>query len=214
MTHTLHRRGSVESLREDFVLLSMGAKGINLDGTEEKLSQMWEVISHYRSDIVNFGNITDGNCQRTDLEALQKAKNRIIHAVFKDRNTLQTCLKELKDRNLGVSVVVSGLYDEVSELCSEIGLSPHTVEYSLGIHGNIDKLPGEKVLEIITMCGHAMVAPNLVNHMVNEIDAGKMTCDEAAKGLCRSCDCGIFNPYRAAKLLEALASETQVEPDA
>ncbi len=36
MTHTLHRRGSEESLDKDYVLLCMAAKGINEDGSEDQ----------------------------------------------------------------------------------------------------------------------------------------------------------------------------------
>ena len=56
VTHTLHRRGDVESLHEDYVLLFMPAKGINFDESEERMKQIWEVISHYKENLVNFGN--------------------------------------------------------------------------------------------------------------------------------------------------------------
>ncbi len=92
----------------------------------------------------------------------------------------------------------------MEKLCSEIGLSPHTVEYSLGIHGNTKKLPDENLLEITTMCGHAMVSPNLVIDLVKQIDTGETTHEEASKELSRMCDCGIFNPFRAEKLLRKL----------
>jgi len=95
----------------------------------------------------------------------------------------------------------------VERLCAEVGLSPHTVEHSLGIHGNTERLPDENVLEITTMCGHAMVSANLVTHLVAEIDEGKTTHEEAANELSRMCDCGIFNPYRAEKLLRKMTSE-------
>ena len=201
MTHTLHRKGDRESLGEDYVLLVMPAKGVNFAGSEEKMRQIWEVISHHRERIVNFGNLKDGNSHRTRLEAFQKTTSRIAHAVFKDRETLKACLKELKDRDFGISVVVSGLHDEVDKLSREIGLSPHTVQYSLGIYGKTELLPDEKVLEITTMCGHALVSPYLVEELVDRISSGKVTCKEAAKELSSRCECGIFNPHRAEKLL-------------
>jgi hypothetical protein len=74
----------------------------------------------------------------------------------------------------------------------------------LGVHGNTGKLPEESVLEIHTMCGHAVVSFNLILHMVREIRAGKITCKEAAKKLSRMCDCGLFNPYRAEKILRKM----------
>ncbi|MDF1593831.1 MAG: hypothetical protein P1P89_20170 [Desulfobacterales bacterium] len=208
MTHTLHRRGKTEDLQEDFVLLIRISRGINQEGSEEKMQQIWEVISHYEKDLVNFGNHNPnwGDGELYDMEALKKASSRIIHVVFKDRDKLKACLKEIKERDFGISVVVSGLYEETKKICSEIGLAPHTVNNSLGIHGNVDRLPGEDVLEIHTMCGHAMVSSNLIQHMVNKIDEGGITCKGAAKKLTRMCDCGIFNTYRAEKLLSRMTS--------
>ncbi|MDI6726490.1 MAG: hypothetical protein QMD32_05960, partial [Smithellaceae bacterium] len=116
------------------------------------MQQIWEVISHYEQDIVNFGNHypTWGGGKLYDLEALKKAKSRIIHVVFKDRETLQACLKEIKEREFGISTVISALCSETQKICSEIGLSPHTVNYSLGIHGKTDRVPVGEALEIHT----------------------------------------------------------------
>lgn len=208
MTHTLHRRGNVEDLREDYVLLFMQARGVNREGNEAKVGQIWEVISRYEADLANFGNMDDGNSHTTTMEVLKKATAYIGHAVFKDRETLKACLKELKDRDIGISVVLSGIHEEVERLCSEIGLSPHTVEHSLGIHGKVEKLPGESALEITTMCGHALVSPYLVTHLIEEIDAGRMSHEEASKELSRICDCGIFNPVRAEKVLRKMTSRS------
>lgn len=204
MTHTLHRKGDMESLHEDYVLLVMPAKAVNFAGSEEKMKQIWEVISHYKGGLTNFGNLKDGNSHRTSIEALKKTTSRIAHAVFKDPETLKACLKELKDRDFGISVVVSGLHDEVEKLSREIGLSPHTVQYSLGIHGKTEMLPNENTLQITTMCGHALVSPYLVEDMVHRIASGKVTCQEAAQELSSRCECGIFNPYRAEKLLKKM----------
>lgn len=208
MTHTLHRRGEVADLLEDYVMLIRTARGVNDEGSEEKMRQIWEVISHYEQDLVNFGNHNPNwsGGELYDMEALKKAKSRIIHAVFKDRDKLTACLKEIKERDFGISVVISGLCEETNKICSEIGLSPHTVNYSLGIHGRTARLPEGETLEIHTMCGHAMVSANLIQHMLKEINKGNITCKDAAKKLSRMCDCGIFNTYRAEKLLSKMTS--------
>ncbi len=213
MTHTLHRRGKTEELKEDFVLLIRISRGINQEGSEEKMQQIWEVISHYEKDLVNFGNHNPnwGDGELYDMEALQKASSRIIHVVFKDRDKLKACLKEIKERDFGISVVVSGLYEETKKICSEIGLAPHTVNNSLGVHGKTDRLPVEDVLEIHTMCGHAMVSSHLIQHMAKKIDEGDITCKDAAKKLTRMCDCGIFNTYRAEKLLNKMTAKKAME---
>ena len=209
MTHTLHRLGSVADLHEDYVLLIFTARGFNRDGSEEKMRQIWEVISHYQKDLVNFGNHNpDRNADRLyDMEKLKKANSRIAHAVFKDRDRLKACLQALKDRDFGISVVVSGLYDEAKKICDEVGLSPHTVNQSLGIHGKTERLPEETVLEIHTMCGHAMVSAHLIDHLILEIREGTTTCEKAAGELSRMCDCGVFNSYRAEKLLRKLTAD-------
>ncbi len=203
MTHTLHRRGDEKSLSEDYVLLVMPARGYNLDGSSEKMKKVFEIISHYKT--MNFGNARVGNSHRTTIEKLMVAENqRIAHAVFSDKESLLGCLKELKEKDLGISVVVSGLYDQVVQCCKSIGLKPHTVNNSLETLGAIEKLPEDDVMEIITMCGHAMVSPNLVKYLLGEVREGKRSLDEAAVELSRLCDCGVFNPSRAAKIMNKM----------
>ena len=208
MTHTLHRRGKVEDLREDYVMLVMQSRGINREGNEEKMNQVWEIFSHYEPDLTNFGNMTNGTSHSTSMSVFKQATWGMAHAVFKDRETFKACLREFKEKDLGISVVVSGLYEDTEQTCSEIGLSTHTVEHSLGIYGNVDKLPDENILEITTMCGHALVSTNLVIDLVADIKAERTTYDKAAVELSRLCDCGIFNPYRAKKVLKKIVAAT------
>ncbi len=204
MTHTLHRKGNRESLAEDYVVLVMPAKGFDFEGSQEKMRQIWEVFSHYKENLVNFGNLKDGNSHTTDIEAFLKVRSRIAHAVFKDRETLKRCLGELKERDFGISVVVSGLHEDIEEICKDIGLSPHTVQHSLGLHGRTERLPGEGILEITTMCGHALVSSHLVGDLLKRVEKGEISPAEAAVKLSARCECGIFNPYRAEKLIKKL----------
>lgn len=206
MTHSLHRRGSVEDLREEFVLLVIPSReGTSQESEEvqEKMRQVWEVIAHYEKDLAMFGN----GLKLVPMEVLRANRAKTIaHAVFTDREILKACLGELRDRQFGLSVVVSGLYEEVNRICTELGLSPHTVEHSLGVHGRTERLPEEKILEITTMCGHHTVSPYLAMHLAERIRAGKTTCEKAAQELARMCTCGIFNPHRAEKILRRLTS--------
>jgi hypothetical protein len=206
VTHSLHRRGTIEDLHEDFIMLFLLSR-IKPQGTYDTMRQIWDVLSRHEHEIVNFGTPTprrDGGPLHTMEDLRTSADSRMIMAVFKDRETLTNCLKEIKERNFGVSLVISGLYKETGRVCAETGLSPHTVNLSLGIHGNTRRLPEENVLEIHTMCGHAMVSSNLILHLVEEIKKGRATCAEAAKELSRMCDCGIFNTYRAEKILRRM----------
>jgi len=207
MTHTLHRTGEAESLGEDYVMLIMPSREVNLEGSVEKVKQIWGVLSQYQDDLTNFGTNRIGNSHQVSLEEIRKnwkETNRIAHAVFKNRSALKACLRELKEQDFGISVVISGLCGEVTSLCSEIGLSPHTVEYSLDVQGKTERLPGKGILEITTMCGHALISPHLVTKVVEKIKKGTMTYGQAANELSRICDCGIFNPYRAEKLLRKM----------
>jgi len=187
-------------------MLVMASKDVNMEGSQEKMKQIWDLLSKYEADLVNYGNITTGNSEQVKIHELRNHQSRLMHAVFKDRERLKSCLKEIKERNFGLSVVLSGIYDEVEKICAEIGLKPHTTEYSLGVHGRTNKLPGEDVLDITTMCGHAMVSPNLVLHMAKEIQEGRINEKDAARDLSKGCACGIFNPFRAGKLLRKLAA--------
>jgi hypothetical protein len=204
MTHTLHRRGDNQSLQEDYVVLVMPAQGVNVQGSDEKLRRLWDLFSRY--DVVNWGDATNGNKYNFSLDELKKKRSMIGHAVFKDKGTLAKFIGELKESDLGLSSVVSGLYDEVKGCCGNQGIKLHTVEHSLGVHGNTRRLPPENVLEIHTMCGHAMVAPNLIKAMAEEVKKGKKTAEAAADELARHCACGVFNPYRAARLLKKMAA--------
>ena len=210
MTHSLHRRGDDRSLMEDYVVIFMPSKGINLEGAQEKIRKLWDLCSHY--DIVNFGNVTNGNKYNLSLEELKKCQTLVAQVVFKDKGTLTRFLKELKEANLGLSTVVSGLYDEVKACCATLGDKIHTVEHSLGIHGQTQKLPPENILEVTTMCGHALVSSNLVKGMAEEVKKGRKTPEAAGDELARHCACGIFNPYRAAQLLKKMVSESDRHP--
>lgn len=205
MTHSLHRKGEDESLRDDFVMIVMaGRERMKTEAVQERMKTVWDILARYEADLTNFGSIRGGGRHRKPLEEFQRKNGMMIHAVFRDRESLRRCLEEIREHDLGISVAVSGCDEEVQETCAELGLSRHTVQYSLGVHGNRERLPGGHVLEIATMCGHAMVSTRLIAHVVDRIGSGKMTHAEAAAQLSGMCDCGIFNPHRAERLLREM----------
>jgi hypothetical protein len=110
-------------------------------------------------------------------------------------------VKDIVEANLGLSVIVSGLFDEVDEVCQAVGIKRHTAGCSLGVWGRIEKLPQAEVLDITTMCGHGMISSNLVRRMATEIRKGLTNFEEAARIMAKPCTCGIFNPKRAEELL-------------
>lgn len=205
MTHSLHRRGTAESLKEDYVLLFIPAKGINDDGHELKLQEFLRIA--LRHDPKNIGSILLGNMYSHKTEEVIDAAQGVVHAVFDNPEAVTTVLKELKEADLGMSTVVSGILENVDECLEKAGLKHHTANFSLGIWGNTKRLPSNDILEVTTMCGHAMISANLVRAMVKEVKAGTKTPEEAAKVLAPQCACGIFNPARTAKLLAAMAAK-------
>jgi hypothetical protein len=205
MTHSLHRHGNAGNLRDDYVMLILtNFDRMNDPDVKDKMREIWDILSSYEGDLTNFGSIRGGGRHQKSIKGFKEEDRFMIHAVFKDRETMKACLEEIKKKNFGLSVTVSGLFDEVKKTCHEIGLTPHTVQYSLGISGKTELLPDEKVLEISTMCGHAMVSPNLIAHLIKKIEKKRLTHEEAALELSRQCECGIFNPAKAERLLRKM----------
>ena len=207
MTHTLHRLGNRENLAGDYVVFAMSAKGINEKDSAPAMRKFLEFA--YELDPINLGDMKTGNflkISRKDmLNNVQDVS--IVHAVYSDEKKVAALLKRVKEADLGVSVVVSGLLDRVKAVGDSVNVPPHTVECSAGIWGKMEKLPTAETLQLTTMCGHGMVAANLVNHYVKQIRFGKMTAAEAAKKLAEPCECGVFNIERAERLLAAMAAE-------
>ncbi|WP_003544147.1 hypothetical protein [Desulfotomaculum nigrificans] len=205
MTHTLHRAGTWENLQNDYIVFAMAAQNVNRDGAAPKLRKALEIILSHNP--VNFGDMKTGNkFSAGEQKVLEKIQdNSIVHGVFTDQSQVAAVLSDLKKADLGVSVVVSGLLEHVDQCCQSINQQRHTVEHSLGIWGNIARLPEKETLQVTTMCGHGMVAASLVEYLVEEIKNNRQSVKEAAQELARMCHCGVVNPVRAAVLLEEMA---------
>jgi hypothetical protein len=199
MTHTLHREGIQEDSK-DYVFLAM------VEGNDpeklDNLAELFKIILKHKP--LNYtGKALFPDLTSEQLPQLYK-RTKIGMAVFDRREDLFSALKEIKDRDLGVSVVVSGLFPHIREDCKNLGLPMHTVNYSLGVWGKRGNLPDPKVTEITTMCGHGLVSFNLVQSLLMEVRRGKKTIEEAADTLARPCVCGVVNPKRAVELLRAM----------
>jgi hypothetical protein len=209
MTHTLHRTGTPESLSRDYVLLFMPSKDINHVGSGPKLRRMLEIC--LENGAIRIGDCRLGNeYYQGGLDKLLKnvEDRAVVHGVFNDPDKVVAALKQLKAEDLGLSVVVSGLFEKVRECCSKSGLKPHTVNNTLGRWGRTDRLPSPDVLEINTMCGHGMVTVKLIEDTAAKVKSGEMTAEQGAERLFKPCMCGIFNADRAARLLNAMAGKS------
>jgi len=189
MTHSLHRKGNIEDLKRDYVILAMLAAGINdkYPDSRKKLIRIGEILNEHKPI-----NIMSG--------VLWKI-SPIITATFTDIETVKKVMKTLKEENLGVSIVISGLLSEIQNIATKVDLNLHTVHLSLGIFGKKELLPFEKILEITTMCGHHCISSQSIEYYVQLIKNGNISVEEAAKKLARPCVCGIFNLSRAVQIL-------------
>ncbi|HZK66153.1 MAG TPA: hypothetical protein VFD42_01230 [Chloroflexota bacterium] len=208
MTHTNHRRGTMESLATDYIFVTMAARGFNVEGTAPHMKRFYEIVMRHNPTFV--GDAAKGNQLTIGIKAmLEESEDRTIgHAVYRDTDSVAAVLKELAEAGFERSVVVSGLFDHVKECCDKAGLgTPHTIEYSLGTWGATEKMKPMAELEVMTMCGHAQVPGQLVRHMAAELKAGRISAEEAGNRLGRQCTCGIFNTARAAELVTAMAAQ-------
>ncbi len=204
MTHSLHRQGTVDNLKNDFCLLCMPEVGYNHIHSNLKARRFLEIIQKYDPD--NYGVITRGNKYTHDdvelIEALDMSP--AIFCVINSKENLTNILKDLKEEDLGLCVVVNGIYKTVQACCHEAGLQPHTVNHSLGIWGRTEKLPAKEVLEVITMCGHGQISAGLVEHLLEQVKHKKIPLREAAVEMAKPCVCGFFNTIRAEELISRM----------
>ena len=207
MTHTLHRVGTEESLSEDYVVLIMPSKDINHKGSGPKMRRFFEMALEAGAIKIGDARLGNEHHQGGVAKVIENVQDRaVVHAVFKEEDSLIKLLATLKEEDLGLSVVVSGLFDQVGQCCLKVGLEKHTINQSLGRWGRTDKLPAQDVLQLNTMCGHGMVTVGLIQSVMADVKAGRCTAEEGAERLFQPCMCGIFNPFRAARLLRETAA--------
>jgi len=217
MTNTLHRYGSPETFRDDFIVFAIPTKA-NREGSGPKLKTFLEIAAKYGP--VNMGGGGKGGLYRpserltplvhwreraavTPAEVIEGCESPgTVAAVFDDIEKVKRLLAELRQRDLGMSINVSGLTEDARSAAEAAGLTRHSVEYSLGFpFGETDRMPDRRTLELATMCGHSMVAFGLVQKLCQLVREGRRTPTEAARCLARFCSCGVFNTARAERLL-------------
>jgi len=154
-------------------------------------------------------SMDSGIYKLTSKEEIHRAENidYICHAVFTNRNDVEAVLQGLKEADLGISIVISGIFEAVAEICENVGLTPHTVNMSLGTWGKTELLPKSPALELCTMCGHAMISPKLAEKMIDPVRKGVLTPEEAVVELGKQCTCNIFNTVRAAEIIRSDIAE-------
>jgi hypothetical protein len=218
MTNTLHRYGDAESLKNDFIVFAIPARGKNDAGCVPKLRKFLRMALKHHP--VNIGDGSKGGMYRPsqslnplvhwsrdnepEIQAvIEKVSGAtVVAAVFDDEKNVQGFVRELREADLGLSINISATIAGAHACCREAGLARHSVEYSLGFMGKTDRLAERPVLELSTMCGHGMVSFGLARKMIDWVKEGRRTPEQAAVYLCRFCSCGIYNPVRACAILE------------
>jgi hypothetical protein len=202
MTNTLHRKGDEESLKQDFVVFAI-PKG-NIPDLVNKLIRFTQICLKHKP--VNMSRIEEGTFRRTDPHRIaQEMENKIgLEATFDNIEAVASIISELKEADLGISINVSGLLEEVSSCCQKEGFQRHSVEQSLGVFGKTEMLPPWPLVEMNSLCGHGLVSFNIIKKVIDEVKAERMTPEEGSYQLTKPCECGAFNPTRAKQLLEEL----------
>lgn len=206
MTHSLHRRGSEESLQNDYIILVTAAYGFNHEDTRGKIIKVLDVIFDAGPD--NLGSNETGSIYSgVTLEEIRENITDVprIRCCFASKDKMFEVVRKIYEMDLGLSVVVSGLIDNILEIAKELNIKPHTVNLSLGVWGNVETLPPDDVLEVVSMCGHGLLASGLVEKYLDDVSNGKMSPRKAAEKVTQPCVCGFVNPDKAEKVFEKYA---------
>lgn len=234
MTNTLHRYSehyaferlpNPEPVEDDFIVFAMASRGINDD----------ELVAKYRAFLhlalkhnpVNLGDATKGGMLRPRQDLNPKAHwkrdqqshpeeviagidgHTTVAAVFADYEDMKAFVVDVRRANLGISVNISAPMDEADRCCLETGITRHSVEYSLGFCGRVDKLPDATVLELTTMCGHGMVSAQFARKMIDWVKENRRSSAEIARTMARFCSCGVFNINRAESILNGARTKNR-----
>ncbi len=226
MTNTLHRYsehyayGGVANpkpVQDDYIVFAMSSRGLNDDNLVENYRKFLRLALKHNP--VNIGDATKGGILRPQQNLNPTSHWRRNHqpdpdqvigtidghttvaAVFDNFEAMRAFVEELKGTELGISINISAPIDEAQHCCREAGITRHSVEYSIGFCGRVDKLPDAGTLELSTMCGHGMVSANFARKMLEWVKENRRTPEEAAHYMARFCICGVFNITRAERIL-------------
>lgn len=207
MTHSLHREGTLDSLERDYAIFIYPARGFNYAGSTPKIRHLVELL--FLSGPSNMiattlrRNLYSGVSPDEVLKSIKDGTR--VYSTFNSREKVKEVLIRMKEADEGISIVVSGLIDRVREISVEVGLNPHTINLSLGIHGRTERLPPADIRQFITMCGHGVVSPALVRDVIRKMKTGKVSAWQGSLILAAPCACGIYNPHRSEELLQEIA---------
>jgi len=217
MTHTLHRYGRPEDFTDDYIVTAMPARGFNDANCVAKLKTFLRTALEHHP--INIGNSKKGASHRATKDLRPTVHwnrdhsphpERVIEeidapttvsAVFDDYEGVLSFVAALKELDLGLSVNISGVAVEAERCCHDVGLTRHSIEFSLGFQGATEKMPDSAARRLATMCGHGMVSADFTSKMIDWVRSGRRTPEQACAYMARFCVCGSFNPARAERVL-------------
>jgi hypothetical protein len=218
MTNTLHRFGTAESFKDDFIVFAIPSK-VNKDPEAlPKLRRFLEIALEFKP--VNLGDARHGGAIRPakNLGPLSHWRRDVkpdfpavirgltvpttCAAVFDNQDAAERFVKRIKEEDLGISVNISTSIEGAKACCNYACMARHSVGYSLGFEGKTEMVPESQVAALSTMCGHGMISHSLAKKMICFVKENRRTPEQAAAVLSRFCSCGIFNPSRARRILE------------
>jgi hypothetical protein len=218
MTNTLHRYGDSESFYDDYLIFASPSSGKNDADSVPKLKAFLEMALPFNP--VNIGDPVHGGALRPsrDLTTIANWKRDMtpnfravidginepasVVAIFNNQEAAAQFLKTVVEADLGLSVNISASVEGADQCCQAAGIPRHSVGYSLGFEGAVEKLPNTQLLMLTTMCGHGMISASLAKKMIDWVKEGRRTPEQAVTYMTRFCSCGVFNPLRAKRILE------------
>ena len=220
MTNTLHRFQKPDDPKDDYVVFALASPGINDIGASQKSRAFLLAALKYspvnlaagssdgpmfrpEKDLNPFKLYIRGRKESLSAEELIAETNQPGGAlvVFDSKQNLEGFLKEIKEMDLGLSVNVSSLVEDVREMAPRTGVWPHSINYALGFRGDLYRLPERPVLALTTMCGHGLIASNFARKMIDSVREKRITPEKAAGYMAKFCVCGAFNTSRAVRIL-------------
>ncbi|MFC2021156.1 hypothetical protein ACFLU1_05160 [Chloroflexota bacterium] len=220
MTNTLHRFGKPQDLRDDYIVFVLTSSGINDIGSMQKARDFLKLALKYNpvnlmagskvgpiyrpeKNLNPFKLYAKGRKETVSPEQVMEDMEPPGRAlvVFDRKQALEGFLKEVREMDLGLSVNVSSLVEDVREMAPRTGVRPHSINYALGFRGNLYRLPDKYVLALTTMCGHGLIASNFAKKMIDGVKEKRLDPEKAARYMAKFCVCGAFNTSRAARIL-------------
>ena len=146
MSHSLHRCGTEENLQNDYTFYARASRYVNREGCGPKLRKIFNLMLSEK--VVNFGhaerNMNASRDPKDYAAVLDTAYG--VSGCFSDKKVLKSFLKKYKEADTGISLVVSGLIDEIVNIAKEIDLKPHTAFLSPKVSGSRFRVQSSRVI--------------------------------------------------------------------